>query len=185
MTKDVNSKYTEMLNEMLSAENAAIDRIQSRLNTPLQEKINCNIIYKKTQNKQDRLRQLITKLGRDPTDAKADLPKLMPPTTMMMKKAIKDTFKSVTDDKTDNPLPEEMDLMEIKQDAIAEGAEVKGYEALIAITQKSSNLPQNDIIPLLKQSLQEEESLKQWYRENTPIAIDNLWPNIQSAVVKS
>jgi hypothetical protein len=34
-----------------------------------------------------------------------------------------------------------MDLMEIKQDAIAEGAEVKGYEALIAITQKSSNLP--------------------------------------------
>jgi ferritin-like metal-binding protein YciE len=138
-----------------------------------------------TQNKQDRLRQLITKLGRGPTDAKDDLPKLMPPTTMMMKKALKDTFKSVTDDKTDNPLPEEMDLMEIKQDAIAEGAEVKGYEALIAITQKSSNLPQNDIIPLLKQSLQEEESLKQWYRENTPIAIDNLWPNIQSAVVKS
>jgi hypothetical protein len=39
-----------------------------------------------TQNQQDRLRQLITKLGRDPTDAKADLPKLQPPTTMMMKK---------------------------------------------------------------------------------------------------
>jgi hypothetical protein len=37
MSKDVNSKYTQMLNEMLSAENAAIDRIQSRLNTPLQE----------------------------------------------------------------------------------------------------------------------------------------------------
>ena len=38
--------------------------------------------------------------------------------------------------------------MEIKQDAIAEGAEVVGYEALIAITQKSSNIPQNDIISI-------------------------------------
>ena len=53
-----------------------------------------------TQNQQDRLPQLITKLGGDPTDAKADLPKLMPPTTMMMKKALKDTFQLVTDDKT-------------------------------------------------------------------------------------
>jgi len=111
---------------MLFAENAAIDRIQSRLNTPLQEtKDKLQHHLQETQNKQDRLRQLITKLGRDPTDAKADLQKLMPPTTMMMKKALKDTFKSVPDDKTDNPLPEEMDLMEIKQDAIAEGAEVK------------------------------------------------------------
>lgn len=50
--------------------------------------------------------------------------------------------------------------MEIKQYAIAEGAEVVGYEALIAITQKSSNSPRNDIIHLLKQSLQEEESMK-------------------------
>ena len=168
MSKDVNSKYTEMLNEMLFAENAAIDRIQSRLNTPLQEiKDKLQHHLQETQNQQDRLRQLITKLGGDPTDAKADLPKLMPPTTMMMKKALKDTFKSVTDDKTDNPLPEEMELMEIKQDAIAEGEEVKGYEALIAITQKSSNLPQNDIIPLLEQSLQEEESLKQWSRKHS------------------
>lgn len=37
MSKDVNSKYIEILNEMLTAENAAIDRIHSRLNTPLQE----------------------------------------------------------------------------------------------------------------------------------------------------
>jgi len=37
MSKDVNSKDIEILNEMLTAENAAIDRIHSRLNTPLQE----------------------------------------------------------------------------------------------------------------------------------------------------
>jgi hypothetical protein len=31
-------------------------------------------------------------------------------------------------------MPEEMELMEIKQDAIAEGAEIIAYETLIAIT---------------------------------------------------
>jgi len=45
---------------------------------------------------------------------------------MIMKKAITDTFKSIKDDKTDNPLSEEMELMEIKQDAIVESAEVVG-----------------------------------------------------------
>lgn len=90
MSKEVNSKYIEILNEMLSAENASIDRIQSRLNTPLQEiKDKLQHHLQETQNQQDRLRQLITKLGGDPTDAKADLQKLMPPTTMMMKKLSK------------------------------------------------------------------------------------------------
>ena len=75
---------------MLSAENAAIDRIQPRLNTPLPEiKDKLQHHLQETQNQQDRLRQLITKLGGDPTNAKSDLPKLMPPTTMMMKKDLK------------------------------------------------------------------------------------------------
>ena len=46
-----------MLNEMLSAENAAIDRIQSRLNAPSQEikdKLQHNL--QETQNQQDKLR---------------------------------------------------------------------------------------------------------------------------------
>ena len=67
-------------------------------------------------------------MGGEPTNSKANLPKLEPPTTMMMKKMMKDTFKSITDDKKDNPIPEEMELMEIKQDAIAEGAEITAYE---------------------------------------------------------
>ena len=183
---DIKSKYVEFINEALSAENAAVDRITSRIDQTsipeLKERLHQHL--EETHNQQDRLRQIITKFGGEPTDSKANLPKLEPPTTMMMKKMMKDTFKSITDDNKDNPMPEEMELMEIKQDAIAEGAEVIGYEALIAIAQKSSNLQQNDIIPLLKQSLQEEESMKQWYRENTPMAVDILLPRIISAVSK-
>lgn len=124
-------------------------------------------------------------MGGEPTNSKANLPKLEPPTTMMIKKMMKDTFKSITDDKKDNPMPEEMELMEIKQDAIAEDAEITAYETLIAITQRmKEEIAQEEIISLLKQSLQEEESMKQWYRENTPMAVDVLLPKIISAVSK-
>ena len=101
---------------------------------------------------------------------------------MMMKKMMKDTIKSLTDDKKDNPMPEEIELMEIKQDAIAEGAEIIAYETLIAITQRINEIPQQEIISLLKQSLQEEESMKKWYIEKTPMAVDLLLPKIISAV---
>src|SRR5215208_6030963 len=184
--QDIKSKYVEFLNEALSAENAAVDRITSRIDqTPIQElKNRLQQHLQETHKQQERLRQIITKLGGDPTDSKADLPKLQPPTTMMMKKMMKDTIKSITDDNKDNPLPEEMELMEIKQDAIAEGAEIIAYETLIAITQRINEIPQEEIILLLKQSLQEEESMKKWYIEKTPMAVDILLPKIISAVSK-
>ena len=183
---DIKSKYVEFINEALSAENAAVDRITSRIDQTsipeLKERLHQHL--EETHNQQDRLRQIITKFGGEPTDSKANLPKLEPPTTMMMKKMMKDTFKSITDDNKDNPMPEEMELMEIKQDAIAEGAEIIAYETLIAITQRMKEISQGEIISLLKQSLQEEESMKQWYRENTPMAVDILLPRIISAVSK-
>jgi ferritin-like metal-binding protein YciE len=81
-------------------------------------------------------------------------------------------------------MPEEMELMDIKQDAIAEGAEIIAYETLIAITQRINEIPQQEIITLLKQSLQEEESMKKWYVEKTPMAVDILLPKIISAISK-
>lgn len=183
---DIKSKYVEFINEALSAENAAVDRITSRIDQTsipeLKERLHQHL--EETHNQQDRLKQIIAKFGGEPTDSKANLPKLEPPTTMMMKKMMKDTFKSITNDNKDNPMPEEMELMEIKQDAIAEGAEIIAYETLIAITQRMKEISQGEIISLLKQSLQEEESMKQWYRENTPMAVDILLPRIISAVSK-
>src|SRR4051794_26661721 len=176
--QDINTKYLEFLNEALSAENAAIDRITSRMDqTPLPEvKQRLQQHLEETHNQQNRLSQIITRLNGDPTDSKADLPKLMPPSTMMLKKTVKDTIKSITDDKKDNPLPEEMELMQLKQDTLIEGAEIVAYETLMEITKRINGVPTDEIISSLKQSLDEEKNMHKWCKENMPMAIDNLLP---------
>jgi ferritin-like metal-binding protein YciE len=184
--QDINTKYLEFLNEALSAENAAIDRITSRMDqTPLPEvKQRLQQHLEETHNQQNRLSQIITRLNGDPTDSKADLPKLMPPSTMMLKKTVKDTIKSITDDKKDNPLPEEMELMQLKQDTLIEGAEIVAYETLMEITKRINGVPTDEIISSLKQSLDEEKNMHKWCKENMPMAIDNLLPKIISAISK-
>ena len=184
--QDINTKYLEFLNEALSAENAAIDRITSRMDqTPLPEvKQRLQQHLEETRNQQNRLNQMITRLNGDPTNSKADLPKLMPPSTMMLKKTVKDTIKSITDDKKDNPLPEEMELMQLKQDTLIEGAEIVAYETLIEITKRINGVPTDEIISSLKQSLDEEKNMHKWCKENMPMAIDNLLPKIISAISK-
>ena len=183
---DINSKYVEYLNEALSAENAAVDRITSRIDeTPLSQiKQRYQQHLEETRNQQNRLSQIITQLGEKPTDSKANLPELNPPSTMMLKKTIKDTIKSVTDDKKDNPLPEEMEFLKIKQDVIIEGSEIVSYEALIEVTKRIPNLNSEQIIPLLKQSLEEEMNMKKWCTDNMPMVVDNLLPKILSAISK-
>jgi ferritin-like metal-binding protein YciE len=175
----LNPKLIEHFNEMLSAENAAIDRIQSRIEqTPIQAaKQRLQQHLEETRGHQNRLQQLITKLGGESTDSKADLPVLKPPSTSMVKKMFKDTAKSVTKG-TDNPMPEEMELMHTKQDLIIENAEIVAYDMLIQISQRSDL---QDAIPLLKQSLQEEESMADWIKTNTPTMLDQLWPKIVSS----
>ena len=174
------SELVENLNEALSTENASIDRIISRIDqTPIQEvKQRLKQHLEETRGHQDRLQQLISRLGGEPTESKADLPILKPPTTSMIKKTVKDTVKSMTRG-TDNPIAEEMELMNTKQDLIIENAEIVAYEMLIQICQRS-NL--DDAIPILKQNLSEEESMASWIKTNTPVMLDQLWPKIVTAV---
>src|ERR687886_1000787 len=170
----LNSKLVEHFNEMLSAENAGIDYLQARIDqTPIlaaKQRMEQHLAEARAQ--QDRLRQLISRLGGEPTDSKADLPILKPPTTSMIKKTVKDTVKSMTGG-TDNPIAEEMELMNAKQDLIIENAEIVAYEMLIQICQRS-NL--GDAIPILKQNLSEEESMANWIKTNPPVMLDQLWP---------
>jgi ferritin-like metal-binding protein YciE len=74
-------------------------------------------------------------------------------------------------------MPEEMELMRTKQDLIIEKAEIAAYDMLIQIVQRS-NL--EDAIPLLKQTLEEEEAMADWIKTNTPVMLDQLWPKIVS-----
>ena len=179
-SSELTSKVVEHLNEMLSAENAAIDRIESRIDqTPMESaKQRLKQHLEETRGHQDRLQQLISRLGGQPTDSKADLPILKPPSTSMIKKTVKDTVKSMTGG-SDNPMPEEMELMRTKQDLIIENAEIVAYDMLIQIAQRS-NL--DDAIPTLKQNLSEEESMANWIKTNTPTMLDQLWPKIVTAV---
>src|SRR3954470_2939217 len=162
----INSKLVEYLNEMLSVENAAIDRIQSRIDEcPIQEaKSRLQQHLEETRGQQGRLQEIIAKYGGTPTSSKAHLSTPKPPSTELMKKTIKDTVKSVTGD-TDNPLPEEMELIRTKEDAILENAEIIGYKMVMQIAERTSA---QDIIPALKQSLQEEQSMADWIMDNTP-----------------
>ena len=52
------------------------------------------------------------------------------------------------------------------------------YESLIRTVQ-ATNMPQwQEFTYLLERSMQEEESIAYWYKINTPLIFDNLWPKI-------
>ena len=178
------SKLVEHLNEALSTENASIDRIISRIDqTPIQQvKQKLKQHLEETHIQKSRLERIITELGGKPTNAKADLRRSLLTTTMTMKKIQAKTTESVTehndDEEEGNSMPEEMELMQIKQDFIIEYDELVAYNTLIQIIQ-STNLPQqHEITLLLEQSMQEEESMAYWYKMHTPLILDNLWPKI-------
>ena len=182
-SSELNSKLVEYFNECLSVENAAIDRLQTRIQEcPLQEgKQRLQQHLEETRGHQNRLQDIITKYGGSPTDAKAHLSTPKPPATELMKKALKDTVKSVKGD-SDNPLPEEMELIRTKEDAILEHAEIIGYRIVMQLAERAGA---QDVVPLLQQNLKDEESMANWIMDNTPVMLDQLWPKIQSAAVSS
>lgn len=179
--KEINSKLLEYFNEALSAENAAVDRIRSRIEEcPIPEaKQKLQHHLEETINQQNRLKSIIEKRGGTPTDSKAHLPELSPPTTMMMSKATKDTMKSLTGGADNNPLPDEMELTRIKNDAIIEHGEIVAYTALIQLTKKAGA---QDAVTSLEQNLSEEKEMASWLMSNTPSMIDQMWPKIEAAI---
>ena len=183
---DINSKFVEFVNEAYAAENAAVDRINTRIEeTPfpeLQQRLKQHL--QGTISQQDRLSQIIFKLEGEPTDAKAHLPELKPPMGMMLKKTIKDTVKTITDNKEKNPLPEELELLRIKQDIGIEGSEIVTYKTLSEMAQRIPGLDTALFIPLLKHNLDEEISMQKWCMDNLPMVMEKLLPTIISAINK-
>jgi ferritin-like metal-binding protein YciE len=179
--KEINSKLIQYFNEALSAENAAVERIKSRIEEcPIPEaKQKLQHHLEETVNQQNRLKSIIEKRGGSPTDSKAHLPELSPPTIMMMSKAAKDTMKSLTGD-ADNPLPDEMELTRMKNDAIIEHGEIVAYTALIELAKKAG--AQDDAITSLEQNLNEEKEMASWLMNNTPSMVDQMWPKIEAAI---
>src|ERR687892_974553 len=181
------SNLVEDLNEILSVENASIDRIISRIDqTPLQE-LNRRLKQhlEETNLQKSRLQRIITELGGKPTFAKADLSRLAQPAAIIMKKRSVTTAESTKEDNIqDNSMPEEEELVRIKQDRIMEFNELKGYESLIQTIQTMDMPQQHEITLLLEQSVQEEESMAAWYKIHEPLVIDKLWPKMIHASIR-
>ena len=168
----IQDKLALYLNDALSIENAAIERLQSRIRqTRLQDsKEQLQHHLEETREQQNRLKQLISTLGGKPTADKGHLP--IPSSSKSIENSLK---KHMTD--------AEVELREAKEDAIVESAEIVLYDTLIQLAQKASTEVGGDAIPILTQNLDEERAMMDWIKANTPVLITQLWPHITASVV--
>src|SRR4051795_11613598 len=82
MSNHLQDKFLLYLNSSLAMENASLERVQRRVQqTTLGEDARQQLQnhLEETKQHQDRLRQLITKIGGSPTQEKGQLPIAMPP----------------------------------------------------------------------------------------------------------
>jgi len=90
----------------------------------------------------------------------------------------KETLKSIVNETENVMMKAEKELIESKQDAIIENAEIISYKMLIEIANKVNA---KDAVPILEQNLKEEESMSAWIITNSAKALDHLWPYIETS----
>jgi ferritin-like metal-binding protein YciE len=170
-------KLVQYFNEALAMENAAVDRNQTRMSeTPISlVKQQLQYHLEQTFVQQDRLRTIITNLGGSPTSAKAALPKMLPTDMDTVSNTVKETAKSLVSSKSKDRVDAEHELIQTKQDAIIENAEIVSYKMLMEISQKAGLL---EALPLLQQSLLEETAMENFILSTTPMALTMLWPEL-------
>jgi ferritin-like metal-binding protein YciE len=170
---DENNKSIDQLNEVLSIENAAIQRLERRiLETHIQD--SKNLLQQHLQEgkeQQRRLRDLISSYGKKPTDSKADLISLHSLTNEArdnMKKDNVDTHNDInttkisTEIQDDNNInntmmtPEEGEILNTKEDILIKNYEISAYKTIL---KKAKGVMGKDAINILKQNLQEKETM--------------------------
>jgi ferritin-like metal-binding protein YciE len=197
LTPNANQKIVQYLNDALAMENASEDRIQSRLQETIVDDTRTQLRdhLEETRNQKDRLKQIITSHGGEPTDAKAELPILKPNTIDLVRDDVKSssTTKSINDaassDSQGNPsvksivketdnirLAAEKELIQTERDAVIEHAEIVKYKMLMEIAKKVGAM---DAIPVIQQNLKEEEQMANWITSNTPNMLRRLWAQIE------
>ncbi len=163
------NKFIEYLNEILSAENAIVERLHKRIqetqfheprNTLQQE-------LQQERNHQSKLKNLISEYGGKPTDSKAKLLSLnsasgqtidITDNSLESDKKIKSTLQSDDNDNTnksnDVATLLESEILRTKEDAMIKSAEILGYKMVLKIAKKINS---KDAINILKKNLQEKE----------------------------
>jgi ferritin-like metal-binding protein YciE len=147
------------LNEILSIENAVIERLHRRMQETslqnLQNSLQEQLEEEKEQ--QSRLENLIADYGGKPTDSKADLLSLNSLMDAMKKKKDNALNSQVEthDIKNDRMTSQEIEILNTKEDALIKNAEILAYKKVLKVAEKMTD---KDAINILKQNLQEKES---------------------------
>ena len=164
-------KITLYLNEALSMENAAVERLKLRIKQTKIESVKqrLQLHLEETREQQNRLKQLISDVGgKNPTKDKAQLP--IPWATKTMAKMIGRMMTSA-----------ELELKGTKEDAVIENAEIVLYDMLMHLVERMGI---TNAISVLNQSLSEEKAMADWIRTNAPDVLMQLWPEIEASITK-
>jgi ferritin-like metal-binding protein YciE len=147
------------LNEILSIENAVIERLHRRMQETslqnLQNSLQEQLEEEKEQ--QSRLENLIADYGGKQTDSKADLLSLNSLMDAMKKKKDNALNSQVEthDIKNDRMTSQGIEILNTKEDALIKNAEILAYKKILKAAEKITD---KDAINILKQNLQEKES---------------------------
>ena len=164
-------KITLYLNEALSMENAAVERLQLRIKQTKIENVKerLRLHLEETREQQNRLKELISDVGgKNPTKDKAQLP--IPSVPKTMAKMIGRMMTSA-----------ELELRGAKEDAIIENAEIVLYDMLMHLVEKMGI---TNAISVISQSLSEEKAMADWIKTNAPDILMQLWPEIEASIAK-
>ncbi|MDQ3808594.1 MAG: ferritin-like domain-containing protein [Thermoproteota archaeon] len=200
LTPNANQKIIQYLNDALAMENASEERIRTRLRETIVDDTRAQLQdhLDKTRNQKDRLKQIITNHGGEPTDAKAELPSLKPNTIDLVrndddmmtssstgltadKKSSEDlrhdpSVKSIMKETDNVRLAAERELLQTERDAIIENAEIVKYKILLEIAKRTGA---TDAVPVIDQNLKEEMQIANWIIANTPNLLRRLWAQIE------
>jgi ferritin-like metal-binding protein YciE len=197
LTPNANQKIVQYLNDALAMENAAEERIQLRIQETIVDDTRTQLQdhLEETRNQKNRLKQIITSHGGQPTDAKAELPILKPNTIDLVREDVTSSsttksannaaspdsqgnpsVKSIVKETDDVRLAPEKELIQTERDAIIEHAEIVKYTMLMEIAKKVGAM---DAVPVIQQNLKEEEQMASWIIANTPNMLRRLWAQIE------
>jgi ferritin-like metal-binding protein YciE len=189
---DENNKSIDYLNEVLSIENAVIERLERRiLETSIQD--SKKLLQQHLQEEKEQQRRLIDVLstyGKKPTDSKADLISLHSLTNEARDKMKKDNVNTHIDTKNitkistaihdDNNINntiltlEEDEILNTKEDALIKNYEISAYKTILKI---AKGVMGKYAIDILKQNLQEKEILHDKIKSSESIMLKGIEEN--------
>ena len=202
LTPNANQKIVQYLNDALAMENASEERLEARLRESIVEetRIKLQNHLEETRKQKDRLKQIITSHGGEPTVNKAELPMLKPNTIDLVRSDLPSSsdpsstssksssgsgpadsqaspsVRSIVKETDDVRLAPEKELLQSERDAMIEYSEVVKYKMLMEIAKKVGAM---DAILVIDQNLREEEQMANWIIVNTPNLLRRIWAQIE------